>query len=71
MEPDDWYILVLIDAIVSVPLFYTVMDLISQYEKKYINDIEIYFGVFIVVFVISTIALKRLKRSFNEWIRVL
>ena len=66
MEPDDWYILVLIDAIVSVPLFYTVMDLISQYEKKYLNDIEIYFGVFIVVFVISTIVLKRLKRSFNE-----
>jgi small neutral amino acid transporter SnatA (MarC family) len=66
MEPDDWYILVLIDAIVSVPLFYTVMDLISQYEKKYINDMEIFFGVFIVVFVISTIVLKRLKRSFNE-----
>jgi predicted CDP-diglyceride synthetase/phosphatidate cytidylyltransferase len=67
MEPDDWYILVLIDVIVSVPLFYTVMDyLINQYEKKYLNDIEIYFGVFIVVFVISTIALKRLKRSFNE-----
>jgi small neutral amino acid transporter SnatA (MarC family) len=67
MEPDDWYILVLIDAIVSIPLFYTVMDyLTSQHEKKYINDMEIYFGVFIVVFVISTIALKRLKRSFNE-----
>ena len=66
MEPDDWYILVLIDVIVSVPLFYTVMDLISQYEKKYINDMEIFFGVFIVVFVISTIVLKRLKRSFNE-----
>ena len=66
MEPDDWYILVLIDAIVSVLLFYTVMDLISRYEKKYINELEIFFGVFIVVFVISTIALKRLKRSFNE-----
>jgi hypothetical protein len=67
MEPDDWYILVLIDVIVSVPRFYIVMDyLINQYEKKYLNDIEIYFGVFIVVFVISTIALKRLKRSFNE-----
>ena len=66
MEPDDRYILVLIDAIVSVPLFYTVMDLISQYEKKDINDIEIYFGVFIVVFVISTILLKRMKRCFNE-----
>jgi hypothetical protein len=66
MEPDDWYILVLIDALVSVPLFYTAMDyLISQSEKRYINDMEIYFGVFIVVFVISTIALKRLKRSFN------
>jgi hypothetical protein len=67
MEPDDWYILVLIDAIVSVLLFYNVMDyLISQYEIKFINDMEIYFGVFIVVFVISTIVLKRLKRSFNE-----
>jgi len=67
MEPDDWYILVLIDALVSVPLFYIVIDyLISQSEKRYINDMEIYFGVFIVIFVISTIALKRLKRSFNE-----
>lgn len=66
MEPDDWYILVLIDALVSVPLFYTAMDyLISQSEKRYINDMEIYVGAFIVVFVISTIALKRLKRSFN------
>jgi len=67
MEPDDWYILVLIDALVSVPVFYIVIDyLISQSEKRYINDMEIYFGVFIVIFVISTIALKRLKRSFNE-----
>ena len=42
MEPDDWYILVLIDAIVSVLLFYNVMDyLISQYEIKFINDMEI------------------------------
>ena len=65
MEPDDWYILVFIDALISVPLFYIVINyLLSQSEKRYINDMEIYFGVFIVVFVISTIALKRLKRSF-------
>lgn len=42
MEPDDWYILVLIDALVSIPLFYTAMDyLVSQSEKRYINDMEI------------------------------
>ena len=66
MEPDDWYILVLIDALVSIPLFYTVMDfLVTQAEKKYVHDLEIYFGVFFIVFIISTIILKRLKGSFN------
>ena len=65
MEVDDWFILILIDALVSVPLFYIVINyLLSQSEKRYINNMEIYFGVFIVVFVISTIALKRLKRCF-------
>jgi len=66
MEPDDWYILVLIDALVSIPLFYTIMDyLISQSENKYINDVEIYLGVFFVIFSISTFALKKLKRRFD------
>jgi len=66
MEQDDWYILVLIDALVSIPLFFTAMDyLITQSEKKYVNDLEIYLGILFVVFVISTIILKRLKRSFD------
>jgi hypothetical protein len=66
MEPDDWYILILIDALASIPLFFTVMDyLITQYEKKYVNDLEIYFLIFFIVFVISTIILKRVKKSFE------
>jgi hypothetical protein len=41
MEPDDWYILVFIDALVSVPLFYIVINYsLSQSEKRLYNNIQ-------------------------------
>jgi hypothetical protein len=65
MEADDWFILILIDALVSVPLHFTVMIfLASRSEKQYFNELEIYFAIFFVVFVISIIVLKKkIKRE--------
>jgi hypothetical protein len=63
MESDDWYITIFIDALVSVPLYFTVMNyLISQSEKQYLNELQIYFMIFIIVFVIS---ITILKKGFN------
>jgi hypothetical protein len=60
MEADDWYITIFIDALVSVPLHFTVMNyLISQPEKQYLNELEIYLVIFIIVFVLSIIILKK------------
>jgi hypothetical protein len=60
MEADDWYIRIFIDALFSVPLHFTVMNyLISQPEKQYLNELEIYLVIFIIVFVLSIIILKK------------
>jgi hypothetical protein len=60
MEADDWYITIFIDALVSVPLHFTVMNcLISQPEKQYLNELEIYLVIFTIVFVLSIIILKK------------
>jgi heme/copper-type cytochrome/quinol oxidase subunit 4 len=63
MEADDWYITIFIDALVSVPLHFTVINyLISQSEKQYLNQLQIYFVIFIIVLVIS---ITILKKGFN------
>lgn len=60
MEADEWFILVLIDALVAVPLHFTVIKYyLSQSEKQYLNDIEIYFAIFVLIFVISIVILKK------------
>jgi len=60
MEADDWFILILIDALVSVPLHFTVMRfLLGQSEKQYFNELEIYFMIFFSIIAISIVALKK------------
>ncbi len=60
MEADEWFILILIDAIVSVPLYFTVMIFfIGQSEKQYSNELKIYFAIFFVVCVTSIAVLKK------------
>jgi hypothetical protein len=62
MEVDDWFILILIDALVSVPLHFTVMEFfLGQSEKQYFNELEIYFAIFFFVFIISMVALKKVS----------
>lgn len=60
MEADEWFIMILIDALVSILLYFTVMKFfIAQSEKQYFNELEIYFAIFFVVFVTSIIVLKK------------
>lgn len=60
MEADEWFILILIDALVSVPLYFTMMIFfIGQSEKQYLNELEIYFAIFFFVCVTSIVVLKK------------
>ena len=60
MEADEWFRLTLLAALVSVPLYFTAMIFfIGQSEKQYLNELEIYFAIFFVVFVISSVVLKK------------
>ena len=67
MEADEWFILILIDALVSVPLYFTVIIfLLGQSEKQYLNELETYFVRFIVVCVTSIVVLKKSNKSDNK-----
>jgi hypothetical protein len=51
MDADEWYILILTVALVSVPLYFTVIKFfIGEPEKQYFNELEIYFTILFVVF---------------------
>ena len=63
MEADEWFILIFIDALVSVPLYFTLMKhFIGNPEKYYLNELEVYFAIFFVLLVISTILLKKILK---------
>lgn len=60
MEVDDYFLVTLKDALVTVPLHFTVMNnLISQSEKQYLNELEIYFGIFFVLLVVLIVIMKK------------
>jgi hypothetical protein len=60
MEADEWFILILIDALVSVPLYFTVIKLfMGRTEKLLLNELELYFGIFFVILITSIIVLKK------------
>jgi len=60
METDDYFLVTLIDALVTVPLHFTLMNyLISQSEKQYLNELEIYFGIFFVLLVVLIVIMKK------------
>jgi hypothetical protein len=66
METDDYFLVTLIDALVTVPLHFTVMsNLISQSEKQYLDELEIYFKIFFC-FIGSLNSHNEEKRSFNK-----
>lgn len=67
MEADDWFILVLIDALVSVPLHFTIMKFfLNESGKQYFNELEIYFVIFLAVFAISVVVLKKSLKSLSD-----
>jgi len=63
MEADEWFILILIDSLVSVPLYFIVMKFfLGNPEKYFLNELEVYFAVFFVLLVISINILKRILK---------
>ncbi len=66
MEVQDYFLVTLIDSLVTVPLHFTVMNyLISQSEKQYLNELKIYFGIFFCL-IGSLNSHNEEKRSFNK-----